>query len=81
MEVTENYTDLKERTEKINLQEGLGMRMLHDDFDPSWQTGNEPHGTMTFTDVMPLTIIHEPVRDLAKELDDLKIRVASLEIK
>ena len=53
MEVTEKYTNLKERTEKINLRESQKLRMLHDDFDPDWKTGDEPHGTMLFTDLMP----------------------------
>jgi len=53
MEVTEQYANLTERKAKIILREGQGLRMLHDNFDTDWKPGDEPHGTMTFTDVMP----------------------------
>ena len=79
MEITEKYANLKERTEKLNLRESQNLRMLHDDFDPDWKSGDEPHGTMTFTDIMPPTVIPEPIRDLAVELDDLKARIEKLE--
>lgn len=53
MEVTEKYGNLKERAEKIGLRESQKLRMLHDDFDAGWKAGDEPHGTMTFTDIEP----------------------------
>ena len=80
MEVKEKYTNLEERAEKITFREAQGLRMLHDDFDPDWKTGEEPHGTMTFTDVMPPITPLEPVRDLAAEIDALKARVEKLEM-
>lgn len=79
MEVTEKYINLNERQVKIVFRESQGLRMLHDNFDPDWESGDEPHGTMTFTDVIPPS--PPPVRDLAKEIDDLKIKVAALEVK
>lgn len=61
-EVKQHYDDLAERAEGIIYWEGLKYRMLHDDFDADWVRGNEPHGTMTFTNepepVMPDTAIH-----------------------
>ena len=81
MEVTEKYANLKERTEKINLCEGQGLRMLHDDFDPDWKPGDEPHGTMTFTDIIEPSPVIEPPRDLQAEIDDLKARIEKLEAK
>lgn len=77
MEITEKYKDLIERQAKITLREGEGLRMLHDDFDPDWKPGDEPHGTMIFTDELPPPA--EPARDLAAEIDDLKARVKKLE--
>ena len=79
MQVTEKYNDLAERKVKIDLRESQGLRMLTDNFDPDWKSGDEPHGTMTFTDEpMPVASI-EPVRDLAAEIDALKARIEKLE--
>ena len=79
MEVTEKYKDLAERKVKIDLRESQGLRMLTDNFDPDWKSGEEPYGTMTFTDEpMPVASI-EPVRDLAAEIDALKARIERLE--
>ena len=80
MEVTEKYKNLVERQIKITLREAQGLRMLHDDFAPDWKHGDEPFGTMTFTDEPssePEPI--ELVRDLAAEIDALKVRIARLE--
>jgi len=54
MEFEVKYKDKQERSLKIVEFEGQGYRMLHDTFDPDWEKGDEPHGTMIFTDV------HEP---------------------
>jgi len=51
-EYTYKYANLEERAQKIAEAEGLGYMMLHDDFDPDWKPGDEPHGVMTFTDVI-----------------------------
>jgi hypothetical protein len=81
MEIKVNYKGLADRQAKAKEQEAKGLRMLHDDFDPDWKPGNEPHGTMTFTDEQPTVTPIEPARDLAKEIDDLKARIEKLEKK
>ena len=62
MEIKQHYDNLAERQTIIAHWEGLGYRMLHDDFDPDWKRGDEPRGTMTFTDEpepgVPDTAIH-----------------------
>ena len=50
MEVQIHYDNLADRRIKAKEKEALDLRMLHDDFDPDWKPGDEPHGTMTFTD-------------------------------
>lgn len=79
MQVTESYSNLKERKVKVDKREAEGLRMLHDDFDPDWKRGDEPHGTLTFTDEptpsVPLS------RDPLAEIDELKVEVAKLKEK
>jgi len=76
-----DYVGLVDRQAKIVAQEALGRRMLHDDFDPSWKRGDEPHGTMIFTD-QPLAINISPEpRDLESEIDHLKAQVSTLDTK
>lgn len=70
MEVTEKYANLVERQSQIALRAGQGLRMLHDDFDSDWKRGDEPHGTLTFTDEQPISA--ELERDLMSEFDLLK---------
>ena len=79
MEIQISYSGLEHRQIKIKEQEAKGLRMLHDDFHTDWKPGDEPHGTMTFTDMMSPVIPIEPVRDLAAEIDSLKARVKKLE--
>ena len=81
MVVTEKYANLEERIEGIALREGQGLRMLHDDFDADWKRGDEPHGTMTFTDVMPPDPIPIITRDLAKEIDQVKEDIKAIKAK
>jgi len=50
MEYQEHYDNLAERNSLCDTATSDGYRMLHDDFDPDWQPGDEPHGTLTFTD-------------------------------
>ena len=50
MEYTEHYDDMEQRNNLCDIAEGNGFRMLHDDFDEDWKRGDEPHGTLTFTD-------------------------------
>jgi len=60
MEVQVKYNNLAERAAKIKEYEAQKLRMLHDDFDSTWQPGDEPHGTMTFTDEPELVGPSEP---------------------
>lgn len=53
MEYTEHYDNVIERDSLVIIAEGNGFRMLHDTFDSDWQKGDEPHGTLTFTDEPP----------------------------
>ena len=82
MEIQVKYSGLEDRQVKVNEQEAKGLRMLFDNFDdPNWHHGDPLIGTMTFTDQPEPVVIPEPVRDLAAELDDLKVRVEKLEQK
>ena len=77
-EYTYKYANLNERQSQIKVAEELGYIMLHDNFDLDWKAGDEPHGIVTFTDELQVTISAEPVRDLAAEIDDLKARIEKL---
>ncbi len=66
MEVSEKYANLLERQEKVSLRESQHLRMIHDDFDADWKPGDEPHGTMLFTDT-PEPIPPVDPRELAKQ--------------
>ena len=79
MEISISYSDLKDRAAKVTEQEGKKLRMLEDNFDPDWKSGDEPRGTMIFTDLQPAPVPSPAVRDLAAEIDALKIRVEKLE--
>jgi len=77
MEVKVHYSNLAERALLIEQYEAqkkprdfdiagvardTKLRMLHDDFDADWKPGDEPHGTMTFSDELPPVEPVEPVR-------------------
>ena len=82
MEVQVKYSSLEERANKIKEYEAQNLRMLHDDFSPDWESGDEPYGTMTFTDEpSPVLAPPEPVRDYGAEIDNLKARLETLEMK
>ncbi len=53
MEYEYHYDNLVDRQVKVAEAEGLGYRMISDTFDPDWEKGDEPHGTMVFTDEQP----------------------------
>ena len=78
MEYQYIYANLIERQQKVDEAEALGYMMLHDDFDPDWKPGDEPHGVMTFTDVILPSPIPEPPRDLAAEIDKLRADIKEL---
>ena len=81
MKIQVNYNGLADRQIKSKEQEAKGLRMLFDNFDPDWNRGDIPHGTMTFTDEPALVVPVPPPRDLEAEIDELKIKVAELENK
>lgn len=69
MEYQYHYDNLTERQDKVAETEALGYRMLCDNFDPDWQPGEEPHGTLTYTDepTPPPTPEEILLRELAEE--------------
>lgn len=75
------YKNLEDRQVKVKKAEALGQVMLHDNFSSKWKPGNEPFGTLIFTDTPPSPRIPELSRDLVAEVDDLKARVEALEKK
>jgi hypothetical protein len=81
MEIQVEYSGLEDRQVKVKEQEAKGLRMLFDNFDADWKRGDEPHGTMTFTDVMPPVAPVEPSRDLAAEVDQIKKDIADIKLK
>jgi len=64
MEYNYTYSNLVERKSQISIAEGLGLRMLSDTFDADWERGDEPRGTMIFTDEPEVTagVVTEPPR-------------------
>ncbi len=53
MEYQFHYGNLAARAAIVAQQEALGRVMTHDDFDPDWQPGEEPHGTLSFVEPVP----------------------------
>lgn len=73
MEYREHYDNMEQRELICQDYAKRGLRCLYDNFDEDWKRGDEPHGTMIFTDVMPpVEPEPEPVRDLEAEIDELK---------
>ena len=79
MEIQVEYNGLEERQVKVKEQEAKGLRMLFDNFHPDWKSGDEPHGTMTFTDEPSPVAPIESIRDIYTEIDNLKARIEKLE--
>jgi len=79
MEYTEHYDNLEERAAILADYASQDLRNIHDTFDADWQRGDEPHGTLTFTDIMPEQALVVPVRDFGAEIDILKVKVLALE--
>jgi len=75
MEYKYKYDNLADRQVKVKEAESKGYIMLYDNFDTDWVKGEEPHGEMTFTDVIKPTT---PARNLWAEIDELKAEVASI---
>ena len=74
-EHTRKYKGKTERLLKVAEMETQGYRMLEDNFVKSWRPGKEIEGTMLFTNIHPVDTILPPVRDLEKEIDELKERL------
>ena len=74
MEYTEHYDNLEERKTHCDIANVIRFRMLHDNFDPDWERGTEPHGILTFTDE-PAPQAPEP------EPSELELRVNAIESK
>ncbi|MBA7625506.1 hypothetical protein ES703_32936 [subsurface metagenome] len=80
MTYTKHYEDMKQRNNLCSIATSNGFRMLHDDFDPDWERGDEPHGSLTFTDEpAPQAPEPEPTRVFGVEIDTLKARMEKLE--
>ena len=77
MEYQEHYDNMEERNIHCKTAELIRFRMLHDDFDEDWEVGDEPHGTLTFTDEPAPQA--EPVMALATKISELEARVEILE--
>lgn len=75
------YKGLKDRAEKVKEQEAKGLRMTQDNFDPDWKEGNEPFGTMIFTDEPSPVVKTVASRDLLAEITKLEERIKVLESK
>jgi len=54
------YNGLEHRKAQIAIAEGKGLVMLSDTFSPDWKEGDEPRGTMIFTDTPPISPPPEP---------------------
>ncbi|GAI60750.1 unnamed protein product, partial [marine sediment metagenome] len=53
MEYTEHYDNLEQRELICATAASNGFRNIHDTFDKDWKRGDEPYGTLTFTDIKP----------------------------
>lgn len=79
MEVTVKYASAAERKQKVAEQETRGYHMKVDDYDVDWKPGEDIRGAMVFTDEVEAAALTPVTRDLAREIDELKARVATLE--
>lgn len=62
MEYTEHYENMDERNALCATAVSNGFRNIHDTFDEDWKRGDEPHGTLIFTDEpAPVTPEPEPI--------------------
>ena len=78
MEYQEHYDNMEERNSLCKGATSKGYRMLHDNFDEDWQPGDEPHGTLIFTDEPPEQSLAPDTRDYGAEIDELKAKVKVL---
>jgi len=79
MEYQEHYDNLAQREVFCNTATSNGYRMLHDDFDKDLKPGDEPHGTLTFTDEpapqapAPEPLVFIPLQDGTPAKDRLDV--------
>lgn len=71
---TVHYNNLMERQQLVSANESSGLVMLHDNFDPSWTPGDEPHGTLTFVEPVPKTAEELYQEQLASEFNEIHER-------
>lgn len=50
VETQVEYENLVDRQAKVTQYQSQGLRLLHDNFSPDWEHGQEPYGTLVFTD-------------------------------
>lgn len=67
-EVSVHYGNLLKRGDLISQYEAQGLVMLHDDFDPDWQVGDEPHGTLVFDTPVPMSSREMELEAIAEEV-------------
>lgn len=61
MTVSVSYSNWVERQSIVATKEAEGLTMLRDDYAPKWKPGQEPRGTLTFTDEpRPSALLPEP---------------------
>ena len=70
MVYTEHYNNLVERKLLCDQANNNGYTMRHDDFDPDWIQGTEPHGTLTFDLPTPPTAGEVYQEQLEAEFND-----------
>ena len=78
MEVKIEYNGRLDREQKVKATEAQQLRMISDDFYSDWKTGEEPRGTMTFTDVAaPMVASIDWQADWDKAVDKDKINIVA----
>ncbi len=78
MKTTVQYNGKTDRAQRVAENEALGLRMLHDDFAEGWQRGDDPSGTLTFTDEPGVEAPEIRVRDLKAEIDELRAEISEM---
>ena len=73
------YKGLTDRQARIAEAEGLGLVMLHDNFSPDWEPGEEPRGVLVFVDITGLEPALE-ARSLAEEIDEIRAKLEGIGI-
>ena len=76
------YNGLVDRKIKVDEKESEGLRMISDTFDPDWKQGEEPRGTMVFTDeIIPDPPVEPPYSTHIGQITDIdpsKVKPATI---